>query len=399
MAKILIIDDEADMRFAMRMLLERTGHQVVEAGDGEAALKKLAEENADLALLDMRLPGMDGIQILQRIKTEYPNVPVVMVTGYGNVELADQALQMGADHYLSKPFHNKELLNVLHGILQKRGLPIPEPEKPVETVALATTASPEPAAAKKMDRKQMGIIGGAVFAVGALAFFLFGKPAKMDYPILYSNPSSLIFRGQQLWVSDWFTQSVYVHDLTQKDLKVLKTYYMPDVHVTGMAMSKDALYTADSWTKSIRKHKLDDRLTVVQSVPSPGGAPCSLFFDGKYLWSCDLATGKIYQHQPDERFTVVAVYSSPGAAPVGFFKDDLFGWTLDAKTRQLYERRLDGQLTVKHAYQLREWEEGSAQLASFTWHGDDLWYARTGKPFLYRRHRRHLDEMKLPPIR
>src|SRR5256885_13577586 len=115
MANILIIDDEADMRFAIRMLLERTGHSVVEAGDGDAALGKLSEDGIDLVLLDMRLPGMDGIQILQKIREKRQDVPVIMVTGYGNVELADQALQMGADHYLSKPFHNKELVDLIHG--------------------------------------------------------------------------------------------------------------------------------------------------------------------------------------------------------------------------------------------------------------------------------------------
>src|SRR5579862_3667645 len=127
MAKILIIDDEADMRFAIRMLLERTGHTVVEAAEGEAALVRLAEGGIDLALLDMRLPGMDGIQILQKIREQRKDVPVIMVTGYGNVELVDQALQMGADHYLSKPFHNKELIDVVHFTLQKRGIAIPEP--------------------------------------------------------------------------------------------------------------------------------------------------------------------------------------------------------------------------------------------------------------------------------
>ncbi len=108
MSRILVVDDEADMRFSIRMLLERTGHVVVEAENGDVALQRLKENSIDLALLDMRLPGMDGIQILQKIREQHKDLPVIMVTGYGNVELADQALKMGADHYLSKPFHNKE---------------------------------------------------------------------------------------------------------------------------------------------------------------------------------------------------------------------------------------------------------------------------------------------------
>lgn len=399
MAKILIIDDEQDMRFAMRMLLERTGHQVFEAEDGEAALKRLGEENVDVALLDMRLPGMDGIQILQRIRAEYPNVPVIMVTGYGNVELADQALELGADHYLSKPFHNKELVNVIHGILKKRGLPIPEApgDHPVDTVALVPAPAGAPpvvtTAAKPMNRWIAA--GGVLAAVLTLTLLL--RPSKRDYPVLYSNPSSMVFRGTDLWVADWLTQSIYVHDATQDDLKLKKTYYLPEVHVTGMAVGKDVLYTADSWTKTLHRHKLDDHLTVLQTVPSPGGSPCSLFFDGKYLWSCDLSTGKIYQHQADDRMTVVATYTSPGGAPVGYYKDERYGWSLDARSRLLYERRLDSQLTVKAAFQLPEWEEGSAQLSAFTWRGSELWYARTGKPFLYQRQRRQLSSVKRVP--
>ena len=122
MANILIIDDEADMRFAVRMLLERSGHSVMEAGNGDDALAKLDEMIPDLALLDMRLPGMDGLQILQKLREKVKELPIIMVTGYGNVELAEQAIQMGADHYLSKPFHNKELLDVIKQILEKRGI-------------------------------------------------------------------------------------------------------------------------------------------------------------------------------------------------------------------------------------------------------------------------------------
>ena len=71
MRKILVIDDEADMRFAVRMLLERSGHSVVEADNGDAALTKIDEGAPDLVLLDMRLPGMDGIQILQKIREKH----------------------------------------------------------------------------------------------------------------------------------------------------------------------------------------------------------------------------------------------------------------------------------------------------------------------------------------
>ncbi len=403
MAKILVIDDEADMRFAVRMLLERSGHTVMEAENGEAALAKIDEGNPDLTLLDMRLPGMDGIQILQKIREKKKDLPIIMVTGYGNVELAEQAIQLGADHYLSKPFHNKELIEVIGQILQKRGYVM----ETTASLPTATSGSPSPETTSESlidlseneiasARKPMGAILSGLLVVVGLAVGWHYMQARSSYPVPYSNPAAMMFIDKTVWIADWFSQAIYVHDVHKRDLTLKKTYYLPDVHLTGMAVLNNAVYTSDSWAHVLRKHRLDDHLSVVFTVPSPGPAPCSLFWDGKYLWSCDLTTGKIYQHQADDRLTVVATYSSPGKAPVSFFKDDKYAWSMDAKTRQLYQRRLDNQLTVIGAFELPEWGEGVAPLASFTWWNDDLWFTRTGKGFIYRRGKGQLREAKIP---
>jgi two-component system, response regulator, stage 0 sporulation protein F len=394
MPKILVIDDEADMRFAVRMLLERSGHTVIEAENGDAALAKLEGESPDLVLLDMRLPGMDGIQILQRIREKRKDIPIIMVTGYGNVELAEQALQLGADHYLSKPFHNKELIEVIEQILQKHGyLPTTAPEAPAEDAAPQEATE---AAAVEIEseggrfwRRLLGF--STVLAVG-LCLWL--NLPRSNYPVPYTNPASIVFIDGKVWIADWFSQAIYIHDLRKRELPLKKTYYLPEVHLTGMAVLDNAVYTADSWAHVLRKHRRDDHLSVELTVPSPGPSPCSLFWDGRYLWSCDLSTGKIYQHQADDRLTVVASYASPGKAPVGFYKDDRYAWSMDAKTRKIYERRLDGQLSVLATYRLPEWEEGSASLASFTWHGKDLWFTRTGQGFICRRAKSRLVGVK-----
>ena len=237
-----------------------------------------------------------------------------------------------------------------------------------------------------------GVLGMMVLAGLAVAWHF--TQARASYPVPYSNPAALVFMDKSIYIADWFSQAVYVHDVHKRDLVLKRTYYLPEVHLTGMAVLPGTVYTADSWAHVLRKHRLDDHLSVVFTVPSPGPSPCSLFWDGKYLWSCDLSTGKIYQHQADDRQTVVASYNSPGKAPGGFYKYDRYAWSMDAKTRKLYQRRLDNQLSIVATYELPEWDEGVAPLASFTWWGDDLWFTRTGKGFIYRRSKKQLLEVK-----
>jgi two-component system response regulator (stage 0 sporulation protein F) len=269
MPKILVVDDEADMRFAVRMLLERSGHTVMEADSGDTALAKIDEKAPDLALLDMRLPGMDGIQILQKIREKQKDLPIIMVTGYGNVELADQAMQLGADHYLSKPFHNKELVDVIRQILQKRGHVLPEIPK-----AASPAVEPEPL---ETARSPFSLGRIQKLALGALAVGLvwhFISP-RNNFPVPYTNPAALVFLDENLWVADWFSQTIYVHEVHKRDLPIKKTYYLPDIHLTGMAVTANAVYTADSWAHVLRKHRLDDRLSVLLTVKSPGPAGTS----------------------------------------------------------------------------------------------------------------------------
>ena len=325
MARILIVDDEQDMRMALRLFLERSGHTVQEASDGESALSTLhVATGADVVLLDMRMPGMDGAQTLAKIRERFKDLPVIMVTGYGSPESAQEVLAIGASHYISKPFKNQELVEAL----DKVGLTSKTPEPPSDS---------EPG-------QPFPWKPALAIAIVALAGWM-GLKATLNtnrnYAIPYTNPMDMSWQGDKLWVVDWFTQSIYVHKVEAHDLPLIKTYNFPDSHITGIAVTGDSLYTCDSWAHNIQKHKLDDFLTVVKTFKSPGPTPSSLFFDGKYLWSCDSGAGKIYQHLIDDNLTIIAEFPAPGPALVGFYKDDKYAWTADNKTRKLYQHRLD----------------------------------------------------------
>lgn len=101
--KILIVDDEDGIRYSLRGILEDEGFEVNEAESGEKALSHLGEERPDLVFLDIWLPGMDGLEVLDRIKKEWDWLPVVMISGHGNIETAVSAIKKGAFDFIEKP--------------------------------------------------------------------------------------------------------------------------------------------------------------------------------------------------------------------------------------------------------------------------------------------------------
>jgi two-component system response regulator HydG len=107
---ILIVDDEQSHRLMLRAHLEGEGFQIVEASDGHEAVDRVTERSLDLVLMDIRMPTMDGIEALKRIKEITAAMPVIMMTAYGSINSAVEALQAGATDYLTKPLDMDELI-------------------------------------------------------------------------------------------------------------------------------------------------------------------------------------------------------------------------------------------------------------------------------------------------
>ena len=96
MAKILIIDDEKPIRRTLREILEYEKYQVEEAEDGKAGLQKLEENAYDVVMLDIKMPKMDGMEVLEKATLEYPDLPIIMISGHGSLETAVEAVKKGA---------------------------------------------------------------------------------------------------------------------------------------------------------------------------------------------------------------------------------------------------------------------------------------------------------------
>src|SRR6266576_6213816 len=119
---LLIIEDEAPLRHAIAEQLADHGYRVEQADSGEQALSKLADFAFDIIISDLRLPGVDGSAVIEAAVARYPEIIAIIVTGYGTVKDAVEAIKRGASDFVSKPFQIDELLHVLGSSLEQRRL-------------------------------------------------------------------------------------------------------------------------------------------------------------------------------------------------------------------------------------------------------------------------------------
>jgi len=118
--KVMLVDDEIQFVETLVKRLKKRKLNVTSAGNGEEALSRLDENPADVVLLDVKMPGMDGIDVLREIKSRHPLVEVIMLTGHANVEVAIQGMELGAFDYLMKPMDIDELLYKIQDAHQKK---------------------------------------------------------------------------------------------------------------------------------------------------------------------------------------------------------------------------------------------------------------------------------------
>lgn len=119
MAKILVIEDESDLSECLRKLFTKEGHQVEVVDDGAVADTHLKLYDCDLILLDINLPGMSGIEVCRRYRSRGGKTPILMLTARSSVDDKTSGLDSGADDYLDKPFHVRELMARLRALLRR----------------------------------------------------------------------------------------------------------------------------------------------------------------------------------------------------------------------------------------------------------------------------------------
>jgi DNA-binding response OmpR family regulator len=121
MARVMVVDDDVTVREVVVTYLRAAGYDVGEAADGESALADLRDERADLVVLDLMLPGIDGLEVCRRIRAKGDDVPVIMLTALGSETDRVVGLERGADDYVTKPFSPRELVLRVESVLRRAG--------------------------------------------------------------------------------------------------------------------------------------------------------------------------------------------------------------------------------------------------------------------------------------
>ncbi|MDD5287123.1 MAG: sigma-54 dependent transcriptional regulator [Desulfuromonadaceae bacterium] len=186
-SKILIIDDDTSLRRVLEYNLQEAGYQVYVAAGGEEGLRLFLEENPILVISDMKMPGMDGMQLLKAVKERSPETLVIMITAFGTVDMAVEAMKAGAYDYITKPFNRDELRLIVAKALQFNGLA-------TENKRLKSELS---------DRRDFSSIIGSSPQMGKV-FEIVRKVADTDASVLITGESGT---GKELVARSIHTQS------------------------------------------------------------------------------------------------------------------------------------------------------------------------------------------------
>ncbi len=122
LGNVLVVDDEETIQNLLQRILKEAGYNVVTASDGQEALDKVSQQKFDAVLLDIKMPVMSGIEVLQQLTTNWPGICVVMATAVGDAQTAVEAMKLGAYDYITKPFNPDDVVLKMQRALEKRNL-------------------------------------------------------------------------------------------------------------------------------------------------------------------------------------------------------------------------------------------------------------------------------------
>jgi two-component system response regulator HydG len=192
MKKILIIDDEVNVALLLSKFLTRNGFDVSTAASGNSGIEQLKNEEFDLVLCDYRLEDTDGREMLRKIKTQYPNTGVIIITGYSDIKMAVELIKMGAYDYISKPLYPDEILNTI--------------TKAIETRQALIDGDNEPSPVSKAGKKQVPLADGVVVGTSRAS-----KELSRQIELVAPTNYSVIILGESGSGKEEVAKSIHLH--------------------------------------------------------------------------------------------------------------------------------------------------------------------------------------------
>jgi DNA-binding response OmpR family regulator len=180
-ARILVIDDEEIIHSSLRKILGRRGHEVVTVLSADEGLEKLGYEHFDLVITDLMMPGRNGLELIEQMRKDGREAPVMMITGYPTIRTAVQALRLGAVDYLAKPFTRQELLGPVCRALRRA-----EREELAGPPSYELPAEGQPEFDEGIQAPQVNLAPGDRYCLKKHSWALFRQDGSMDVGIEYS---------------------------------------------------------------------------------------------------------------------------------------------------------------------------------------------------------------------
>jgi CheY-like chemotaxis protein/sugar lactone lactonase YvrE len=381
------------MRQIIDWILTPQGYEIFAVEDGAQALGNGKKINPDLVLLDVRLPDMESLEIMKELKKIKPGLPVLILSGFGDIEAALELVKQGAFNYLPKPFKVDDLRQMVKKAINQQvaaAIDVPAQEIPAGDSPKEQNESKSPVIKYLICAAAILLLaaGGSLFwkwrSAGATA---------VEYAIAYTNPSAICWDGKYVWIADWASETIYRHARDEK-FSVSANFKMPGIVATGLAYDGKYLWVSNSFSQKIYKRSTDSALSEAALFSSPGPSPSGLCFDGKNLWSADFQQGKIYKHASDKTLSIAATYGSPAANPCGLFKYGKYFFIADANTNRIF--KVDpASFKVKSVFILPQYEDQQHHITSIAWDGNSLWVCSDGNQKILRCGIRSLKPIKM----
>jgi CheY-like chemotaxis protein/sugar lactone lactonase YvrE len=381
------MDDEPSFRDMLCNILKPLGLSILTAETGREAIDIVLASKPDIAILDMRLPDMDGLDVLTSIMRINPDTKCIIVSGSCSQETAIKTIELGALYYINKPFKFEEVLQAVEAAIKA----IPAKKRLMPKIALPL---PSPAFMRIVTR--IGLAAAACAVLGGIAHFgmkyIAQHATAEEYSISYANPAGMCWIGSDLWVSDWVSGNIYCHKKDWKNKKftidsVHKTY---NPQPTGLTFDGRDVWSCNPVEKKIYRHRVASPGDIVASLDIPGVNASGLYADGADLWITDTEAGKIFKYKTNMGSSSVETFESPTRNPCGIFKEGNYFYIGDYRTGRIYKAS-SGNFAAIVVYEIPGFEQGKDKLAGLAWDGETVWLCYDGIPkiFCYR-----LEELK-----